>query len=274
MSTPPIATAIAVHGAAGRMGRSLIEVLADDPNAALVAAVDRAGEACLGHDAGTLIGRTRPLGVTVNDDLRGAIERSQVVIDFSTPEATIGVLARCVAAKRAMVVGTTGMDTACFEAIDALARVAPVVVSPNFSVGVNVLLALAGYAVQMLGESFDIEIIEMHHRSKVDAPSGTAVRLTEVVSRARGLDPEWATVMGRSGRPGPRPPSEIGVHAMRGGDVVGDHTLVLAGPGERIELTHRAHERQIFARGAVRAAHWVATQPPGRYEMGDVLGIR
>ncbi len=267
-------TLFAVHGAFGRMGRSLIEIIADDPDASLVAAVDRAGQAGLGQDVGTLVGRAKPMGVMLSEDLRDAIERAQVVIDFSTPEATIGLLARCVAAKRAAVVGTTGMDTACFEAIDVLARVAPVVVSPNFSIGVNVLLGLASKAVQMLGETFDIEIIEMHHRHKVDAPSGTAVRLTEVVARARGLDPEWATVMGRSGAPGPRPPSEIGVHALRGGDVIGDHTLVLAGPGERLELTHRAHERKIFARGAVRAAHWVASQPPGRYEMSDVLGIR
>jgi 4-hydroxy-tetrahydrodipicolinate reductase len=266
--------AMAVHGAAGRMGRSVIEVIAQDEDAALVAAIDRAGQPSIGQDAGTFVGRVKPLGVLVSDDVRQAIERAQVIIDFSAPEASIGVLARCVAAKRAAVVGTTGLDAACQEAIDALARVAPVVVAPNFSPGVNVLVALAGYAARMLGESFDIEIVEMHHRNKVDAPSGTAVRLTEVVARARGLDPEWATVMGRSGRPGPRPPSEIGVHALRGGDVIGDHTVVLAGPGERIELTHRAHERSIFAQGAVRAAHWVASQAPGRYDMTDVLGIR
>jgi len=269
-----MSTAIALHGAAGRMGRSLIEVISTDSEAELVAAVERAGQSAIGQDAGTLVGTIKPLGVPVTDDLRAAIERSQVIIDFSSPEASMGVIARCVAGKRAAVIGTTGLDAACHEAIDALARVAPVVVAPNFSIGVNVLVALAGYAAQMLGEQFDIEIIEMHHKNKVDAPSGTAVRLTEVVARARGLDPEWATVMGRSGRPGPRPPSEIGVHALRGGDVIGDHTLVLAGPGERIELTHRAHERQIFARGAVRAAHWVATQAPGRYDMSDVLGIR
>jgi 4-hydroxy-tetrahydrodipicolinate reductase len=267
-------TAIAVHGALGRMGRSVIEVLATDPEAELVAAIDRPGHAAMGQDAGLVVGGSKALGVLISEDLRSAIEKSQVVIDFSSPEASIGVIARCVASKRPLVLGTTGLDAACHEAIDALARVAPVVVAPNFSVGVNVLVALAGYAAQMLGEQFDIEIIEMHHKHKLDAPSGTAVRLTEVVARARGLDPEWATVMGRSGIPGPRPPSEIGVHALRGGDVIGDHTLVLAGPGERIELTHRAHERLIFARGAVRAAHWVATQAPGRYDMSDVLGIR
>lgn len=267
-------TAITVHGALGRMGRSVIEVLATDPEAEIVAAIDRTGSPLLGQDIGTVVGASKPLGVAISDDLRSAIERCQVVIDFSSPEAAMAVIARCVANKRPAVIGTTGLDAACHEAIDALSRVAPVVVAPNFSVGVNVLVALAGYATQLLGEQFDIEIVEMHHRNKVDAPSGTAVRLTEVVARVRGLDPEWATVMGRSGRPGPRPPSEIGVHALRGGDVIGDHTLVLAGPGERIELTHRAHERSIFARGAVRAAHWVATQAPGRYDMSDVLGIR
>jgi len=265
---------VAVHGAGGRMGRAVIEVLLADERAKLVAAVDRAGHPALGHDVGVLAGRTTPAGVVLTDDLKAAIEICDVVIDFSLPDATAGVLSRCVAAKRSVVVGTTGLDAMCEEALVALARVAPVVAAPNFSAGVNVLWALGGYAVQLLGEEFDIEIVEMHHKHKVDAPSGTALRLTEVVARARGLDPEWATVMGRSGNAGPRPPSEIGVHALRGGDVIGDHTLVLAGPGERLELTHRASGREIFARGAVRAMHWVHGKPPGRYDMNDVLGIR
>jgi 4-hydroxy-tetrahydrodipicolinate reductase len=265
---------VAVHGAGGRMGRSVIEVLLADENATLVAAVDRAGHPLLGQDGGLLLGQPKPSGVTLSDDLKGAIERAEVVIDFSLPDATVGVLARCAAAKRAVVVGTTGLDGMCQEALAALARVAPVVAAPNFSVGVNVLWALSGYAVQLLGEEFDVEIVEMHHKHKVDAPSGPAVRLTEVAARVRGLDPEWATTMGRSGNAGPRPSSEIGVHALRGGDVIGDHTLALAGPGERVELTHRAGGREIFARGAVRAAHWVKGKSPGRYEMSDVLGIR
>jgi 4-hydroxy-tetrahydrodipicolinate reductase len=166
------------------------------------------------------------------------------------------------------------MDAACRRELDALGKVAPVVAAPNFSIGVNVLWALCERAVQLLGEDFDLEVVEMHHKHKVDAPSGTALRLTEVVARARGLDPALAAVPGRSGQVGARKRGEIGVHALRGGDVVGDHTLFLAGPGEQLEITHRAHSREIFARGAVRAAHWVVGRPPAVYDMADVLGIR
>ncbi len=267
-------TAIAVHGAAGRMGRTVLEVLLEDPHARLVAAVDRPGHAALGHDAALLIGRAEPLKLPLSEDLDAALAEAQVVIDFSSSDACRTLLERCAKARVAAVVGTTGMDAACQDALHALSQVAPVVYAPNFSVGVNVLWALADEAVRLLGPEFDPEIVEMHHKHKVDAPSGTAVRLIEVVARARGLDPARAGVPGRSGQVGARRSDEIGVHALRGGDVVGDHTLVLAGPGERLELTHRAHGRQIFARGALRAAHWVVSQPPGSYDMADVLGIR
>jgi len=267
-------TAIAVHGAAGRMGRTVLETALEDPHARLVAALDRPGHAALGHDAALLVGRAEAVRVPLTEDLDAALAQAQVVIDFSSVDASRRLLEACAKIKVAAVVGTTGMDAECRAALEVLAKVAPVVYAPNFSVGVNVLWALAERAVRLLGEGFDIEIIEMHHKHKVDAPSGTAERLVEMAARARGLNPEHAVVPGRAGQVGARRSEEIGVHALRGGDVVGDHTLVLAGPGERLELTHRAHSRQIFARGAVRAAHWVASRPPGLYGMADVLGIR
>jgi 4-hydroxy-tetrahydrodipicolinate reductase len=266
-------TAIAVHGAGGRMGRAVIEVVLEDERAQLAAALEHAGHAALGQDAAVLAGRG-PIGIVLDGEIDRALERAAVVIDFSAPAASRILLERCARAGVPAVVGTTGMDDACRSALDALARVAPAVFAPNFSVGVNILWSLCERAVRLAGEEFDLEIVEMHHRHKVDAPSGTAVRMTEVVAAARGLDPQRAAVAGRSGQLGARRKDEIGVHALRGGDVVGDHSLILAGPGERIELTHRAHGRQIFARGAVRAAHWVVGRPAGLYDMADVLGIR
>jgi 4-hydroxy-tetrahydrodipicolinate reductase len=266
-------TRIAVHGAGGRMGRSIVKVLAEDRAATLVSAMDRADHAAIGQDAGLLAGWPEPLGVALTAAVRGALEHAEVVIDFSLPLAARALFELCAERRVAAVVGTTGLDAPAKRALDALCRVAPVVVAPNYSIGVNVLWALAAQAARLVGPEFDIEIIEMHHKHKVDAPSGTALRLTEVVAQARGLDPARAVTAGRTGVTGARPADEIGVHALRGGDVVGDHTLVLAGPGERIELTHRAHTREIFARGAVRAAHWVTGRPPGVYEMADVLGI-
>jgi 4-hydroxy-tetrahydrodipicolinate reductase len=255
------------------MGRAVIEVVLEDAKARLAFAIEHERHAALGQDAGVLAGRS-PIGISLSCDVTAALERAQVVIDFSSPAASRALLERCARARVPAVVGTTGMDDACRTALSELARVAPVVCSPNFSVGVNILWSLCERAVQLAGDEFDLEIVEMHHRRKVDAPSGTAVRMAEVVAGARGLDPRRASVPGRSGQVGARRNDEIGVHALRGGDVVGDHTLVLAGPGERIELTHRAHGRQIFARGAVRAAHWVVGRPAGLYDMADVLGIR
>jgi 4-hydroxy-tetrahydrodipicolinate reductase len=267
-------TAIAVHGVAGRMGRHILELVLAEPDARLSAALEHAGHAAVGADAGTLIGRAEPLGVSVGSDVASGLSNADVVIDFSLPQGTAALLAQARAVPTPAVVGTTGLDAAARKALDALAEVAPVVFAPNFSVGVNVLWALAERAVKLVGDDFDLEVIEIHHKHKVDAPSGTAVRLVEVAARARGLDPERATVAGRSGHVGARRRDEIGVHALRGGDVVGDHTLVLAGPGERLELTHRGQSREIYARGAVRAARWVVSQPAGLYDMADVLGIR
>jgi 4-hydroxy-tetrahydrodipicolinate reductase len=266
-------TRVSVHGAAGRMGRSIVKVLVDDKGATLVSAIERGGHSALGQDAGVLAGLAEPLGVAITSSLESALERAEVVIDFSLPDAARSLFQACAARRVAVVVGTTGLDSAARAALDGLCKVAPVVVAPNYSVGINALWALAAQAVRLLGPDYDIEIVEMHHRHKVDAPSGTAVRLTEVVAQARGIDPVSAVRSGRSGQVGARKDEEIGVHSLRGGDVVGDHTLILSGPGDRIELTHRAHSREIYALGAVRAAHFVAGSSPGLYEMADVLGI-
>jgi len=266
-------TRVSVHGAAGRMGRSIVKVLVEDRGATLVSAIDRGGHSALGQDAGVLAGLAEPLGVALTSSLEAALERAEVVIDFSLPDAATSLFVACAHRRIAAVVGTTGLDAAARAALDTLCKVAPVVVAPNYSIGVNALWALAAQAVRLLGPEYDIEIVEMHHRHKVDAPSGTAVRLLDVVAQARGVDAARAVRPGRAGQVGARTTDEIGVHALRGGDVVGDHTLVLAGPGERIELTHRAHSREIFALGAVKAAHFVVGRPPGLYEMADVLGI-
>jgi len=261
---------VALHGATGRMGRAIIEILAQEPGLSLAAALAAPGDPALGRDAGELAG-VGPLGVAVGA-LEGAID-ADVVIDFSAPDALAELAERCRLSKTPLVSGTTGLAAPHQAALDALARVAPVVHAPNMSVGVNVLFHLAELATRLLGEGFDAEIVEMHHRHKVDAPSGTAVRLAERVAKARGLDPAKAVVHGRSGQVGPRPDDEIGVMTLRGGGVVGEHTLVLAGAGERVELVHRAQDRSIFARGAVRAATWIVGRAPGRYDMPDVLGI-
>jgi 4-hydroxy-tetrahydrodipicolinate reductase len=266
-------TRISIHGAAGRMGRNLVKVVVEDKGATLVSAIDRQGHGALGQDAGVLAGLPEPIGVVVTSSIEAALERAEVVIDFSLPDAARALFQACTARRTAVVVGTTGLDAAARSALDTLAKVAPVVVAPNYSIGINTFWALASQAVRLLGEDFDLEIVEMHHHHKVDAPSGTAKRLVDVVAQARGIDPDKAVRAGRSGQVGARSSDEIGVHALRGGDVVGDHTLILAGPGERIELTHRAHSREIFALGAVRAAHFVVGRAPGVYDMADVLGL-
>jgi 4-hydroxy-tetrahydrodipicolinate reductase len=256
---------IGIHGIGGRMGRAIAEALLEDADAEACSGIEREGSLLVGGEV---------LGVPVSDDLDAALAGCDVVIDFTTPEATARLAAACAAAKKPAVIGTTGLDAAAEAAIADLAAVAPVVVAPNMSMGVTLLFHLAARAAEALGPAFDAEIVEMHHRRKVDAPSGTAVRLAEVVARAKGLDPARHVVHGRSGQVGARPDAHSGVMTLRGGDVVGEHTLILAGTGERLELTHRATSRAIFARGAVRAARWVAGTAPGRYDMADVLGLR
>jgi 4-hydroxy-tetrahydrodipicolinate reductase len=263
---------IAIHGAAGRMGQSIASVLSEDLEGKLVAAMDRSDSELIGQDMGVLTGGT-PSGVCITSSVEDLLRNVEVVIDFSIPSATAKLLPLCAGQHIPMVIGTTGLDAATRAALERAAERVPVVYAPNYSQGINALYFLAARAAELLGPSFDAEIVEMHHRYKVDAPSGTAVRLAEVVATAKRLDAERAVRHGRSGQVGERPLEEVGVLAVRGGDVVGEHTLYLVGDGERIELTHRATDRLIFARGAVRAAHWVVGRSAGLYDMSDVMGI-
>ena len=250
------------------MGRAVTRVAAEASDLTIAVAIGR-GDA-LGVDIGTLAG-VGPLGVTVTDQL--VLEGCDAAIDFTLPAATRDVARACRAGEVPLVSGVTGLDAAGQASLDELSEAVPVVWAPNMSVGVTLLFHLASEAARLAGEPYDAEIVEMHHRHKVDAPSGTAVRLGEVVARAKGLDPAAAVVHGRSGAVGARPDTEVGVLALRGGGVIGEHTLVLASAADRLELTHRAQDRSVFARGAVRAARWVVDRPPARYGMGDVLGL-
>lgn len=263
---------VAIHGAAGRMGLSIASVLNDDLEGNLVAAMDREDSDLLGQDMGVLTGRA-PSGVTITADVEAFLRNVEVVIDFSIARASAKILPICAGQHIPMVIGTTGLDAETHAALERAAERVPIVFAPNYSQGVNALYFLAARATELLGPDFDAEIVEIHHKRKVDSPSGTAVRLGEVVAAAKSLDPAQAVTHGRSGHVGARPLDEVGVMALRGGDVVGEHTLYLVGEGERIELTHRATDRSIFARGAVRAAHWVVDRPAGLYDMADVMGI-
>ena len=256
---------LAVSGATGRMGRAVIRLAAEAGDLELVGACAGPGDAALGEDAGTLAGVARA-GVAITDDMASALLGAQVVVDFSLPLA-LEQLARLAARQGvALVSGTTGVSD--LSGLDAAAARVPVLWAPNMSLGIAVLSALVAQATRALGSSFDIEITEVHHRHKVDAPSGTALRLAEAVREVRALRP----VTGRQGNAGPRADEELGVFALRGGDVIGDHTVHLLGAGERIELTHRATNRDLFAHGALRAARWLTQQRPGRYALADVLG--
>lgn len=261
---------VAIHGAAGRMGRALIQLIHADPELELAAAVDHAESSLLGRDAGEIAG-VGALGWPLTAQLE-ALAAADVVVDFSLPSATDALLEAVVRYARPLVLATTGLSATQREKVDLAAKAVPIVAAPNYSTGVAVLYHLAERASALLAE-FDLEIVEMHHRHKVDAPSGTALGLADAAGRGRKLDARAHAVYGREGHPGPRRSDEIGVMTLRGGDVIGDHTLMLAGPGERLELTHRATSRELFARGALRAARWVFNQAPGRYGMNDVLGL-
>ncbi|MEW6611420.1 MAG: 4-hydroxy-tetrahydrodipicolinate reductase [Pseudomonadota bacterium] len=264
---------IGVTGAAGRMGRHLLQAVAQHPGATLGAAVGRPGAAYLGSDAGNLAG-TGPLGVPVVDSLHKVLEQVDVVVEFTTPSATLAHLEACRNAGRGMVIGTTGFDAGHKAMIREAARGVPVVFAPNMSVGVNALFGVLRQVAQTLGDEYDVEIIEAHHRNKIDAPSGTALALGEEVAQALGRELSAVAVYGREGITGVRDGKTIGFATVRGGDIVGDHTVMFAGPGERVEITHRATSRMNFAVGAVRAAVWLAGKPAGLYDMQDVLGLR
>ena len=265
--------ATTVSGAAGRMGRALIQAVHDTPGLELVGALERTGIAELGADAGELAGIGR-LGVAVTDDVRTALQKCALMIDFTMAAATLAKLPLCRELGTAMVIGTTGFDDAGRTAIAAAARDIPIMMTPNMSVGVNVLFGLVDMAARALGNSVDVEVIDTHHRQKVDAPSGTAIKLGEILSNALERNLALAAVHGRHGQVGARTAREIGFHAVRGGDIVGDHTVLFAGMGERIEITHRATSRNNFAAGAMRAALWLPGQPAGLYDLQDVLGLR
>jgi 4-hydroxy-tetrahydrodipicolinate reductase len=262
---------IVIAGASGRMGHVLLEAVAAAPDLALHGALDRPGSAALGRDAGELIGQS--LGVLVTDDVAAALTGADVLIDFTRPEATLGHLAACQAQGVGVVIGTTGFDGAGKAAIAAAAEHVPVVFAPNMSVGVNLALKLLDMAARVLNQGFDIEIIEAHHRHKVDAPSGTALALGEAVAKALDRDLKTCAIYGREGVTGERDPSSIGFATVRGGDIVGDHTVLFAGTGERLEITHKASSRMTFALGALRAARHVSGRSNGLYDMQAVLGL-
>lgn len=273
MSAGPLR--VAIPGCAGKMGRALVQALAAAPDLALAGASERPGAEACGMDAGTIAGLP-PLGVTIVDDVQRMLEGAGAVIDFTAPAATASLTPLCAERGIPLVVGTTGLGREERSVLEAAARRIPLVLAPNTSVGVAVLCELCARAAELLGPAFAIEIVEAHHGLKVDSPSGTALRLAQVLADATAVQGslEERACYGRRGAVGARPPAEIGIHAVRGGDIVGEHTVYLCAEGERVELTHRASSRQTFARGALRALRWLVGRPPGLYEMKDVLGLR
>ena len=262
---------IVVTGAAGRMGAQIVRLLAGEADLRLHAAVERAGGP--GGDSGLAAGLPAN-GLPVTHDLAAALPGADVVVDFTHHEASARHAEICAERGVAVVIGSTGFTPQARARVEAAARRVPVVLSPNMSVGVNVLFELVRRAAATLGDAFDVEIVELHHKRKKDAPSGTAEKLAEVAARALGREPAEVVAYARHGMVGERPAREIGVQALRGGDVVGEHTVLFCGEGERLELVHRAMSREQFARGALRAARWVAGRPAGLYDMADVLGLR
>jgi 4-hydroxy-tetrahydrodipicolinate reductase len=243
-------TRVIITGSEGRMGKALLACLPRHPALQLAGQIDQ------------------------GDDLAGVLDQGEVVIDFSSHTATAGIAALCARHRKALVVGTTGHSNEDRSQITALTSQIPIVLSSNFSTGVNALFWLSRKAAEVLGPGFDLEVVEMHHRQKRDAPSGTAKTLAEILARVRKQQADAVLRHGRSGIVGERTSEEIGMHSLRGGDVVGDHTVIFAGAGERIELTHKASSRETFANGALRAAAWVVSQKPGLYDMQDVLGLK
>jgi 4-hydroxy-tetrahydrodipicolinate reductase len=265
-------TDLVVGGAAGRMGTRIVALLGEAPGLRLVAALEAPGHRMLGRDAGEVAGAGR-LGVPIGADAGAALTRDRLLVEFSVPEASLEHLHLVADTGARAVIGTTGFSAAQREQIAALARRAAILVAPNMSVAVTLAFKVLAIMAKALGDDYDVEITEIHHRFKKDAPSGTAVRMAEVVAEALGRDLEQVGVYGRHGLPGERTGKEIGVMSLRSGDVVGEHTVSFGTLGERLELTHRAHSRDTFARGALRAARWMAGRPPGLYSMHDVLGI-
>lgn len=263
---------IAVAGASGRMGRTLIEAVTKAEDMTLGAALEQPGSPFIGRDAGELVGA--PSGVIITDDFETALAGVDALIDFTRPEGTLAHLEVCRRHGVPAVIGTTGFSTEQKLKIQEVAQAVPVTFAPNMAVGVNLVFKLLETAAGILNQGYDIEIIEAHHRHKIDAPSGTAIRMGEVVAKALGRDLEQVAVYGREGVTGERDPSTIGFATVRGGDIVGDHTVLFAGTGERVEITHKAASRMPYALGSLRAIRFMAGRKHGLFDMQDVLGLR
>lgn len=264
---------IAITGAAGRMGRTLIEIIQQTPGAELTGAVERPGISVIGADAGDVAG-VGTLGVKIVDDLASILDDFDVLVDFTIADATAANLEVCAAGNKAMVIGTTGLSGEQTSRVSLLAEQMPIVFAPNYSVGVNATFKLLEIAARIFGDDVDIEIAESHHRHKVDAPSGTALKMGEIVAAELGRDLSQVAVYGREGITGERDRQTIGFATTRAGDIIGEHTVMFAGAGERLEITHRAHSRSNFAQGAVRSALWLKNQKAGLFDMQDVLGLK
>ena len=262
----------AIAGCSGRMGRTLIEAVQQDDEASLVAALEHGSSPFLGRDAGELVGV--PCGVRIGDDLDAALAVADCLIDFTRPEGTLLHLEACRRHKVSLVIGTTGFSANGKSAIAAAAADIPIVFAPNMAVGVNAVFRLLDVAARILNQGYDVEVIEAHHRHKVDAPSGTALRMGEVVAAALGRDLGECAVHGREGHTGERPATQIGFSSIRGGDIVGDHTVLFAGDGERIEITHKSASRMPYALGALRAGRFMRDRERGLFDMQDVLGLK
>ncbi len=265
-------TNVVIPGAAGRMGRTLIEACTRSPSLQVGAAIERSGHISIGQDVGLIAG-LEPLAVMITDDLSKVIDQFEVLIDFTVPAATLNHIELCRQHGKSMVIGTTGFTDEQKEVIRSAANDISIMFAPNMSVGVNLSFKLLEMAARVLGDDVDVEIIEAHHRNKVDAPSGTALRMGEVVAEALGRDLAECAVYGRQGISGVRDRKTIGFETIRAGDIVGEHTVMFVSDGERLEITHKASSRMTFASGAARAASWVAAQPAGLYDMQDVLAL-
>jgi len=266
-------TKVVIAGAAGRMGCRLISLVKISDTLSLAGAVEGKGHSSIGQDAGEVAG-CGTMGVKIGDDLSAFLDVGRVVVDFSVPSATMEHVRAVARHRRAIVIGTTGFSPTDLEELTHLSAQIPCVYSPNMSVGVNVIYKVIADMARTLGEDYDIEVVEAHHRLKKDAPSGTALKMADILAGAMGRDLSLVGVYSRKGMIGERTQKEIGIQTIRAGDIVGDHTVLFGTAGERIEVTHRAHNRDTFAGGALRAARWVAQQPPGLYDMLDVLGLR
>jgi len=262
---------VVIAGCSGRMGHALLECVFADADLVLHGALDRSGNLQLGRDAGEQFGKLS--GVKVTSDVNAALNGADVLVDFTRPEASMQYLDACQKANVSLVIGTTGFSAEQKLAIEAASKNIPVVFAPNMSVGVTLLINLVQSAAKVLSEGYDIEIIEAHHRHKIDAPSGTALRLGEAAAAALGRDLEQCAIYGREGVTGERDPSSIGFATIRGGDIVGDHTVLFAGIGERVEITHKSSSRVTYAHGSLRAARFLADKQTGLFDMFDVLGL-